>query len=227
MITSSEQSYFWPLTSHKLGTEIDSLAKEADVTVFAGGVQDVSLGVLPYALTSTCHHVDSISGTSLAIIDEFGPDVMEEAMIGMSKEEFIQAAIGQNDAPLDSFTISVYALANKLGLHPTKKEVIFKPIPAKKTIFCKALNREIPVGNLLGNIITTQITTEEGIKLSCSFISKLYEEGDSAYNRWEIKGLPDMDIMTTDMHGELTATSGMINPYSRRNQRSLRISYRQ
>lgn len=213
VLTSSEHAYNWKLTNSKIGTKLDQLAKQNKVTICAGGVQDMNWGVIPYALSAMCHHISKIEGATLAMIDDFGPAVMAEAFVGLTKNEFYKISVTK-EVPLDAFTISLYTLADKLGLHVIDKQAVFQPVFAKKEMFCKSLNQIIPAGNLIGSTAKTYLKTKENIDLSCAFISKLAEEGDSAYNQWHIEGYPNMSLTIDDMHGEVTTTSCMINRIS-------------
>lgn len=212
VITTSERAFFWKYEEEReLGEEIDRLAKENGVTVFASGVQDSNWSVMPLAMSASCHAVKSITGTCVALVDEFGPAVMEEIGIGTPEAEFSGMASSAEAPAPDAFTISVYALAEKLGLTPIKRSVSFKGLVSEKPVFCQALNKEISPGELIGTNTITVIETEEGVPLTCQFISKLTEEGDSAYNKWEIEGEPNLSIFMEDMHGEVTTTGGIIN----------------
>lgn len=211
VLTSSEHAYFWPLVDEKLGKEIDELARKSNVTVCAGGVQDVFWNSIPVSLTSSCHRIDCIEGETLAIVDEFGPSVMKEAFIGCSLEEFKEKTSNVKDQPFSAFSISLYALANKLNLHVLEKHFSFEAILADKKFYCKAFDCNIPVGHLIGSIAKTEFVTEENIRLSCAFISKLKEDEDTAYSKWSLKGEPNMTSIVEDMHGEVTTTSSMIN----------------
>lgn len=211
VMTSSEHAYFWKLTNEELGKEIDMLAKNAQVTVCAGGVQDVFWRIIPASLTATCQEIYSIEGKTLAMVDDFGPGVMEEAFVGCTKEEFKEKTERVKNPPLSAFEISIYALADKLKLHVISKHSSFEPIIIDKDLYCRALNRNIPAGDLIGSVAKTELITEENIKISCSFISKLKEESDTAYSKWEIKGIPNITSTIDDMHGEVTTTTSMIN----------------
>lgn len=212
VITTSERAFFWKYPAEKaLGEEIDALAKEHGVTVLGTGVQDSNWNTIPLALSSNCHSVKSITGTTVALVDEFGPAVMNEIGIGVPKAEF-EAASAEAELPEpDAFTISLYALIEKFGLTPKNRTVSLCPITSEKEMFCRALNRDILPGELIGTNMITTVETEEGVPFTCEFISKLAEEGDSASNKWEIAGEPNISVYTEDMHGEVTTTGAMIN----------------
>lgn len=103
VMTSSEHAYFWKVTNKELGEEIDALAKQAQVTVCAGGVQDVFWGIIPASLTATCQELYSIEGKTLAMVDDFGPGVMEEAFVGYTKEEFAEKNITERQSSIKCF----------------------------------------------------------------------------------------------------------------------------
>lgn len=74
--------------------------------------------------------------------------------VGLTKNEFYKISITK-EVPLDAFTISLYTLADKLGLHVIDKQAVFQPVFAKKEMFCKSLNQIIPEGNLIGSTAKT------------------------------------------------------------------------
>ena len=126
----------------------------------------------------------------MAIVDEFGPSVMKEAFIGCSLEEFKGKTSNVKDQPFSAFSISLYALANKLNLHVLEKHFSFEAILADKEFYCKAFDCNIPVGHLIGSIAKTEFVTEENIRLSCAFISKLIEDEDAKPGFITVNDLP-------------------------------------
>ena len=113
--------------------------------------------------------------------------------------------------PTNDFLIALYELVNKLGLHVTSESSTLKPLTAKKDTYYETIDRHIKKGQLLGNYVESRITTEEGIELACDFVSKMSEEGDTDLNKWEIKGVPAINIITEHMQGEITTESNIIN----------------
>lgn len=210
VITTSADSYFWRITDPIIGEELDEMAKEYGVTVYASGIQTVNWGALPVALSGNCHSISRISGTNCALVDEFGPAVMEEIGIGRPAS-MVEAEMDAADAYLDEFGIALYALAEMLRLTPNGIKINSKAIGAKEPTYCRALDRTLEVGDLVETDVTTEMNTKEGITLSCNFISKLAKEGDTSFNQWSIEGEPNIDIYNAEMHGEVTTTSGLIN----------------
>lgn len=212
VITTSEEAFYWPCTpSRETAAELDRMAKENGVTVYAGGIQDANWNVVPLAMASTCHEIHSISGVCTALVDDFGPAVMSEIGIGMKKEDFDEQMSHMALPDPDAFTVSCYALIAKLGLTAGKRSVRYEGIIREKAMPCPALGRDILPGELIGTDVTTTIETDRDLTVSCTFVSKLKEEGDTAYNSWEIKGVPDLFLKCDDMHGEIATTGAIIN----------------
>lgn len=212
VLTTSEHAYFWQITTPTLGGKIHEAAKAAGVTIFAGGVQDIFWGALPYALSGAAQQVERIVGECVALVDDYGIGVMQEAMVGLSTTEFEQLKNKpQSDEHLDPFTISLYALADKLGLQVTTKQTAVSPLYSENEIYCRAFDRNIPVGQTIGNAYTTTLTTMEGIELSCVFKSKLAEPGDSGSTSWELFGTPHLSLKVDEMHGDITTVTSLIN----------------
>jgi 4-hydroxy-tetrahydrodipicolinate reductase len=209
-ITTSQEAYFPNLYDPKRTQTLDAAAKAAGVTILASGIQDVFWTNLPVALSGACHSIKKISGTNVALLDDFGATVAEEAFIGSTVAHFREATSAFGE-PQDAFTTTLYVLAEKLGLHPAGVKAEYEPILAKEDRFAPIIERTIPEGDMTGYIVTTEVATEEGVPLKCAFHSKLSEPGDKSLNRWDIEGDPDINVITEEMHGEVTTTSGLIN----------------
>ena len=113
--------------------------------------------------------------------------------------------------PRNDFLIALYELVNKLGLHAVGEKSKVEPLIAKKDTYYETIDRHVKKGQLLGNYVESTITTKEGIDLVCDFVSKMSEEGDTDLNKWEIKGIPNINIITEHMQGEITTGSNIIN----------------
>lgn len=213
VITSAEHAFFWKRVEPEVGRQLDAEAAAAGVTILGTGIQDVFWAVLPAALTAASHSIDSIAGSSLGLMDPYGPVVMDEARIGWTVEEFRAATTG-NDAGqhLDPGAIALYALVHKLGLTITDERTRVEPVTSEKDLFARGLDRTVPAGQLIGNAAVLELSTAEGIGLSSTFTARLAEyEGETETVRWDISGHPNLSMSVEDFHGDITTTSGMIN----------------
>lgn len=213
VITSSEHAFFWKGVDPEIGRQIDAEAVAAGVTILGTGIQDVFWAVLPAALSAASHSIDSIAGSSLGLMDPYGPVVMDEARVGWTVEKFRGHTTGNDDGQhLDPGAIALYALADKLGLTITGERTRAEPVTSERDLFARGLDRMVPAGQLIGNAAILELSTAEGIELSSTFTARLAEyEGETETVRWDISGHPNLSMTVEDFHGDITTTSGMIN----------------
>ena len=210
LLTSLADIYVMETHFPELYAELDALATENGVSFFASGIQDVFWTALPIALTGCNLDITEIKGTNVALIDYFGPGVADECYVGWDIDKFNKANEA-GELPTNDFLIALYELVNKLGLHVTSEHSQMEPLLAKEDIYYETIDRHVKKGQLLGNYVESRITTKEGIDLVCDFVSKMSEEGDSDLNKWEITGVPTINIITERMQGEITTGSNIIN----------------
>lgn len=210
LLTSLADIYVMKTHFPEMYEDLDALAKAGGVSFFASGIQDVFWTALPIALTGCNLDITEIRGTNIALIDYFGPGVADEVYVGWDEDEFNRAS-ASGELPTNDFLIALYELVNKLGLHVTSESSEIKPLLAKEDTYYETIDRHVKKGQLLGNYVESRLTTEEGIDLVCDFVSKMSEEGDTDLNKWEIKGVPTINIITENMQGEITTGSNIIN----------------
>lgn len=210
LLTSLADIYVMQTHFPELYAELDTLAKANHVTFFASGIQDVFWTALPVALTGCNLDITEIKGTNIALIDYFGPGVADECYVGWDLDKFNKANEA-GELPVNDFLIALYELVSKLDLHVTSEHSQMEPLLAKEDTYYETIDRHVKKGQLLGNYVESRITTEEGIDLVCDFVSKMSEEGDTDLNKWEIKGVPTINVITERMQGEITTGSNIIN----------------
>lgn len=190
--------------------ELDELAKANEVTFFASGIQDVFWTALPVALTGCSLNIKEIKGTNIALIDYFGPGVADECYVGWDLDKF-SSAVKSGELPTNDFLIALYDLVKKLELHTVSESSKMKPLLAKEDTYFEPIDRHVKKGQLLGNYVESVIKTEEGVDLVCNFVSKMSEGGDTDLNKWEVVGVPNINVITEHMQGEITTGSNIIN----------------
>lgn len=213
VITIAEEAYYPWYTAPAMAKELDTLAKENGVTIYGTGIQDVFWSNLSVVLSGGCNKIASIRGENYCLMDDFGPIVADEAYVGKTLDEFNKLTSGSDAAnPLvKAFTIALYAIAAELELHVVEEIQSCKPLLAKTDVYADKLNRSIPKGWVIGITATAELKTEEGISLFGTIIGKITEEGDQASNKWLIEGEPTINLITEDMHGEVTTSIDAVN----------------
>ena len=210
VLTSLADIYVMQVHEPEMFAELDRLGKENGATFFASGIQDVFWTALPLALTGCSVEIEEIRGTNVALIDFFGPGVADECYVGWDLERFEKAS-ECGELPTNDFLIALYEIVEKLGLHPVSEKSEIKPLLAGEDLYFETIDRHVKKGQLLGNFVESRIATEEGIDLVTEFVSKMSEEGDTDLNKWEIKGTPNINIITEHMQGEITTGSNIVN----------------
>lgn len=210
ILTSLADTYVMDTHFPEMFAELDALAKENGVSYVMSGIQDVFWTALPVALTGCALDIEEIKGVNVALIDYFGPGVADECYVGWNLEDFNKANESGELVPND-FGVALYELTRKLGLHPTGETSTLQPLLAKEDTYYETIDRHVKTGQLLGNYAETTVTTEEGITFVVNFVSKMSEPGDTDLNSWEIKGNPNINIITERMQGEITTGSNMVN----------------
>ena len=210
VLTSLADIYVMQVHAPEMFAELDRIGKENDATFFASGIQDVFWTALPVALTGCGAEIQEIRGTNVALIDLFGPGVADECYVGWDLERFNHAR-ESGELPANDFLIALYEIVRKLRLHVISEESEIKRLLAKEDVYFETIDRHVKRGQLLGNSVESQIITREGIRLTVNFVSKMSEKGDTDYNRWEIKGNPNINIITEHMQGEITTGSSVVN----------------
>ena len=211
VVTISED-WYWPWrTEPELADEMDAIAKENGVSILATGIQDVHWSNLAVLLASSCHNLTEINGQNFAFLDELGAEVAKEGCYGWTQQEFDQMMSETEDFRAMAYTEVLYCIAHELRLHVTEEKAGRKPQYARQDVYLPSLDKSVKAGGIIGMNDWVELYTQEGIRLSGNWILKAKEDGDEAYNRWQVKGEPDLDLTTSDMHGECTTSIVAVN----------------
>ncbi len=211
VITISED-WYWPWrTEPELAGEMDAIAKKHGVSVLATGIQDVHWSNLAVLLASSCHNLTEISGQNFAFLDELGAEVAREGCYGWTQEEFDRLMAETEDFRAMAYTEVLYCIAHELRLTVKEEKAGRSPQYARQDVYLPSLDKEVKKGGIIVMNDWVELYTKEGIRLSGNWILKAKEDGDEAYNRWQVRGEPDLDLTTSDMHGECTTSIVAVN----------------
>ena len=211
VVTISED-WYWPWrTCPEMADEINALAKKNGVSVLASGIQDVHWSNLAVVLSSSVHNLREINGINIAFLDGLGAEVAREACYGFTQEEFDATIEGVSDFRAMAYTEVLYCIAHELRLHVLKENAGRKPCYAKQEVYLESVDKRVEKGGIIGINDWVELITEEGIKLTGNWSCKAAEDGEVASNTWIAKGEPDLDLVTTDMHGEVTTSIAAVN----------------
>lgn len=208
--TIAIELFYLDRTDPAMARELDLLAKKNGVTLYGGGIQDINWQNLCAALSGSVHNITKITGENWALVDDQGLQVVTECYAGMTLEQFKAENEGV-EPEATAFTQTMYAIADEMDLHVTSEYVERKPCIAQSDLYVEKADVHIKKGDLSGFYDTATLETEEGITLVCTFVEKVTEGEETAINAWHIEGEPNFDTVTTDMHGEVTTSIGIVN----------------
>lgn len=205
--TCEELAYPWEINA-EIAREIDSLAKEKNVSVLATGVNPGFLmDFLPVAVTGVCKQVEEITVERVQDASRRRLPFQAKVGVGISVDEFtgrVQKGILRHVG----LTESIQMIASRMGWPLDKTEDIIEPVIAKEKIALQ--DREIEKGLALGvkqtgcgymngkPVITLHFIAAAGI--------------GTQYDRILVKGVPPIDMTIKDgVNGDIATCSMVMN----------------
>ncbi len=228
MITSAEEAMYPSVSAPAITEEIDSLAKESGCTITGSGYQDAFWGVLSAGFAGAVTNPTSIIVESCYGVDDYDlvtGGAARQHGAGLTIEEFEEkmaapARISPEDLKkiIDSGEYEPSYMWNMvpwicdfMGLTPISQVQEYTPEIAEQDIESVALRTTIYKGMTTGCRSIARIETAEGVTISGESIGKVYAPGEHDYNRWIIKGNPDLDIMSDEPDILNLTVSGLVN----------------
>lgn len=206
---AEELLYSWN-TSPKETAELDALAKEHEVRVLCTGHQDGYWVSLVSVLMGTCFKIDEVHGQCTWNVDDFGAELARDQQVGTSPESFEEWASTSHRPPTFGRT-SLHVLAAMAGLEIVDSTTMSRPDFAHAPLYCKALDVEIPVGQVIGFTDVDEVTTRQGITLRLEMTGKVYAEGETDSNTWEVRGEPTVRILSDNLATHYTTCGTLVN----------------
>ena len=208
-ITTCEEAFYAQNSNTLVFNEIDSLAKEHNVTVTGCGYQDVFWGNLISTIAGSTHKITKIKGSSSYNVEDYGIALAEAHGAGLSLAEFDEKVAKPSE--LDAKAIhkqieegtfapsymwnTVGWLADKFHLHVKSMSQKCVPMTSDKDIHSSTLGMDIKAGDATGMSAVVTGVTEEGIILEAECIGKVYDETEFDKNEWTIYGEPDTTVI--------------------------------
>lgn len=128
-ITSAEQMSYPKAQEPELAVELDRIAKDNGVSVLGTGINPgLIMDLLVVLMTGCMQDVEHIVSRRVNSLSPFGPTVMEEQGIGITKEEFEAAKKSGKMAGHVGFAESVGMIAEGIGWKIDKFEQDMEPI---------------------------------------------------------------------------------------------------
>jgi len=128
-ITCAEEMAYPQAQSPELAKELDEIAKANGVTLLGTGINPgLIMDLLVVIMTGCCRSVDHILSKRVNSLSPFGPTVMEEQGIGITKEVFLDGVETGKLSGHVGFPESSQMIADALGLKIDKLEQSMAPI---------------------------------------------------------------------------------------------------
>ncbi|MCZ6525230.1 MAG: hypothetical protein O6928_01520 [Gammaproteobacteria bacterium] len=212
VITISEQAFFPEPFVPDLAIKLDKLARENGISIAATGVQDIFWLNLPSILSGACQSIKSVLGTALVNLDMYGPAVVSRYPLDLSKEEYgTNDQSAETDEALPVFGIALEALVSNLDMVVTSRNVKHEPLYDTVDIESQSLDRIVKAGRTCGVLEIYEIETQQGISFRVEFIEKLCRKDEYEKISWDIKGVPDLNIVMENFPGEEITCATTVN----------------
>lgn len=198
VIMLAEDAYYPYVTHAELAKELDSIAKDNDVSLIGLGMQDVNWSNEAVVMSGNCINLRSIYGENWCILDHAGVMEMEKIGAGLTEEEFYE--YHKNDLrPRGPYNIALYEIADELKLHVVE-EINHKltPIFATKDFETSNGLGTILKNRVMGLNLCSELHTEEGITLIGKFVYAYSVDGATGVNIWRFEGEPSFEVVTDD-----------------------------
>jgi 4-hydroxy-tetrahydrodipicolinate reductase len=206
---AEELLYSWH-TSAKETAELDVLAKEHEVRVLCTGHQDGYWVSLVSVLMGTCFKLDEVHGQCTWNVDDFGAELARDQQVGTTPESFEEWASTSQRPPTFGRT-SLHVLAAMAGLEIVDSTTKSRPDIGQAPLYCKAFDAEIPAGQVIGFTDVDKVTTRQGITLGLEMTGKVYAEGETDSNAWEVRGEPTVRILSDNLATHYTTCGTLVN----------------
>ena len=206
---AEELLYSWK-TSPKETAELDALAKEHEVRVLCTGHQDGYWVSLVSVLMGTCFKIDEVHGRCTWNVDDFGAELARDQQVATTPESFQEWASTSQRPPTFGRT-SLHALAAMTGLEIVDSTTMSRPDIAQAPLYCSALDVKIPAGQVIGFTDVDEVATLQGITLRLEMTGKVYAEGETDSNAWEVRGEPTVRILSDNLATHYTTCGTLVN----------------
>jgi hypothetical protein len=210
VITIAEEAFYPYTVNDKVTRRLDALAKKHNVTISAGGIQDVFWFNMLKTISGACNRMDSVLGVATNNVDEYGPIAAKGLGIGCSVEEFEQL-VSENGGEPDFFGISLEAVVKYFRLSIATKKSWVEPVLASEKVHSKCLDLYIDPGNVTGTVQITEIMTNDNTIFRTEFYTKVFHGNEKESSGWYIQGDPNVSVETNDLPGTVATCAAMIN----------------
>jgi 4-hydroxy-tetrahydrodipicolinate reductase len=195
VISSAEEMAYPKAQEPELTEEMDRIAKQNGVSVLGTGINPgLIMDLLAVCLTGCMTHVESIECKRVNSLSPFGPKVMEEQGVGITKEKFLKGVEEGTLSGHVGFAESVYMIADAIGwpIDGFKQQMA----PIMTTVDRKSKYGFAKAGDVAGVNMTGQGYMNDQVKIDMKHPQQIEPEMEGTHtgDYIVIKGTPEVNM---------------------------------
>lgn len=213
VISTAEEMAYPQAKNPELSKKLDMLAKENGVSILGTGINPgLIMDLLVVCLTGCMTDVEHIEAERVNSLSPFGPAVMEEQGVGITKEEFNKGVEDGTLAGHVGFRESIKMIGDAIGWDVEKFEQQMKPIVT-------SVDRKSPYGfaakgNVAGVNMTGQGYVDGDAKIDMKHPQQIEPEMEGTHtgDYIRIKGTPEVNMsIKPEVEGGLGTIAMCVN----------------
>lgn len=213
VISTAEEMAYPKAQEPELSDELDRLAKEHGATVLGTGINPgFIMDLLVVALTGVMSDVKHIEANRVNSLSPFGPAVMEEQGVGITKEEFDKGVKDNTLAGHVGFSESVHMIADAIGVKVDEFKQQMKPIVS--SMDRKSKYGSVKAGNVAGVNMTGQGLVNGEVFIDMKHPQQIEPEMEGTHtgDYITIKGTPEVNMaITPEIDGGIGTIAMCVN----------------
>ncbi len=195
VICHGVQAYYPWRYDPETSARIDALAKENRKTFSGTGIWDMSRIWAGILLAGPSVVIKSFYHESVTQVNYPHPSVIERCGLDLTPAEYMARRARTPGGVQDYGLAGLYQsipehVLTALGLHVSHGEEVVEPIISADPVYCKALQRDIEPGRVVGWRYRSMIATHEGIPAEARVEMRLLRDDEKEHMIWEIDGTP-------------------------------------
>lgn len=213
VISTAEEMAYPKAQEPELSEQLDKIAKENNVTVLGTGINPgFIMDLLVVALSGVMTDVKYIEANRVNSLSPFGPAVMEEQGVGITKEEFDEGVKNNTLSGHVGFSESIHMIADAIGVKIDSFEQQMKPIVS--SIERKSKYGFVKAGHVAGVNMTGQGKVDGKVFIDMKHPQQIEPEleGTSTGDYINIKGTPEVHMaITPEIDGGIGTIAMCVN----------------
>jgi 4-hydroxy-tetrahydrodipicolinate reductase len=214
VVTIAEDAFdpFFEDEELPIARRIDETFRKHGKTLVSVGVQDTFWFAQPLAFSGAVQRLDKIIGRNIADLAALGTGSQHNDFIGLTPTEF-EIAIRQKPAHSRRgiFDVALRPFVRALGLNIVSIRTTMEPVIAEADLHIAKFGLTIRSGTTRGCMERVVAELDGGRIAEGQFIMAFLPPGETAYNEWQIQGLPTMAMRTDDFHGDVVTVASLVN----------------